>query len=1002
VGRRPLASRTQKVNRRTANGIPCPEDGQAGRIGALSRPTLRLQFRHVSFTPAAAREPSGRKSRYWYLGLWSICALIATATIALEVATIVREGGARKELGWSYGRVNGQWEIQSVDSTGPAAGLLERGDRIVAVDGDARAAKIGPRWYLRDTPDRAGYGLTIARRGVESELSVPWPVTHSGAERAWQWVHLITALAYLGVALLLAITLPDSVFARRAVIVNMLTLGFFFTVVLETDSGIVSHVPLALALGYYFVRPFHLVAGYRFTQTFPLGDRSTRAWRRFDRLFYAAGFVLWVPSVYGAVVRSLGPARAVEIAVAQYPFSLLHDGILNSFFFLFAGVVSVANALVCYRNYKLVPSGDLQRRLRWVSVGIGVGLLPLVLVAPLLFVWGLKDGALRLGVIVHLVNTAVIIIPFCISYAVIKHRVLGIRVIVRAGVRYLFARNVLRLLLAGPLMLIVYSVISHPGSTVGELLLGPAGRLNAILLLCAALALAYRTTLMERIDRRFFREAYRQDQIFVSLAEAIARVADVPELARLLSSQLSAALHPTTVLALTRGSGSELDLVYSSEGGATQATLNSLGLPIDELNDLNGVEETQHIRGLSADGHRVMQTLGIELAVPIRGPNEGLVGVLLLGEKRSEEPYTGNDRRLLEATAAQTGVVWENLQLRQALSREQGVRRHLISRLDAGGGALVMECPLCGACYDGDVARCATDGRELVPSLPTSRDLDGKYRLNKMIGRGGMGAVYAATDLRLERSVAVKAMMGTMFDDAVARQRFAREARASAKILHPNVVGVYDFGEFEGGAYLVLEFLRGKTLRAAIDASGRLSGAAATPLLMNIFDGVAAAHAHQVIHRDLKPENIFLADGPHGGAAAAKILDFGLAVARDIEFAGEDKLTRTGTAVGTLAYMSPEQLGGEAVDERTDIHALGIIVLEVLTGSLVLRGPFFTRADNLFKERLSDEDQRPMAVVLARACHAAKENRYASVEQFRDALLDALSLWPPADLPVRK
>ena len=957
-------------------------------------------FRDVNTSTIVVRDAAERAKHYWYVALWSAFTLFAAAVIAVEVTTIVHEGGAQKPLGWTYARKNSQWRIETVDSTGPAAGLLVPGDIIVAVDGDARASKIGPKWYLRDTPDRDGYALTVERGGVAIQPMVPWPVRYSRGERAWQWVHLATALAYLAVALLLAFALPDSVFAQRAVTANMLALGFFFTVVLETDTGIVGHVPLALALGYYFVRPFHLVAGYRFTKTFPLGDKSTPAWLRFERIFYVSAFLIWAPSVYGAVLRALGPQRAVAIVAAQYPFSLLHDGLLNSFSFLFAGVASVANGLVCWRNYRLVPPGDLQRRLRWVSVGIVVGLLPLVVVAPLLFVWGLQNGAQRLALVVHIVNASTILVPFCICYAVIKHRVLGIRVIVRAGVRYLFARNVLRLALAGPVLLIVYSVVTHPGSTVGELLLGRAGRVNIALLALAALALKYRTPLMERIDRRFFREAYRQDQIFVALAEAIARVANIPELARLLSSQLTAALHPTTVLALARGTDNELDLVYSSEGGATQATLKSLGMPVDELSDLMGIEEPKDIRSLSADGHRVMRTLGIALAVPIRGPNEGLVGLLLLGEKKSEEPYTGNDLRLLEATAAQTGIVWENLQLRQALSREQGVRRHLISRLDGGGAAMVMECPGCGACYDGDAAKCATDGRELVPSLPTSRDLDGKYRLNRMVGRGGMGAVYAATDLRLERTVAVKAMMGTMFDDAVARQRFAREARASAKIVHPNVVGVFDFGEFDGGAYLVLEFLRGKSLRASLDSDGRLGAAEALPLLTNIFDGVAAAHAQQVIHRDLKPENIFLAEGAEGSVPVAKILDFGLAIARDIDFRTEEKLTRTGTAVGTLAYMSPEQLGGESVDERADVHALGIIVLEILTGSLVLRGPFFARADGLLAERLGGnghgDAHRAMAAVLGRACNAPREERYPSVQAFRAELFDALRSWPAA------
>jgi len=913
-------------------------------------------------------------------------------TVALEVVTIVRDGGARKPLGWSYARSSSQWRVQTVDPRGPAATILHPGDVIAAVDGDRNAAKIGPRWYLRDSPDRDRYALTIDRSGVESVLNISWPVTYSRTERTWQWVHLATGVLYLALGLLIVFARPNSAIARRVGTVNMLTLGFFLTLVLETETGIVGHVPLVLALAYYFVRPFHLVAGYRFTKTFPLGDQATPAWRRFDRIFYAVAFLIWVPSVYGAVLRALGPARATAIVAAQYPFSLVHDSLLNSSFFLFAGVAGIANGLVCWRNYKLLPAGDLQRRLRWVSIGIVVGLLPIAIVAPLLFLKGLSGGAERLAFTVHLVNLATALIPVCMGYAVLRHRVLGIRVVIRAGLRYLLARNVLRLALAAPVLLIAISILSHPGRTIGELLLGPGGRLNIAMLLLAAVALKYRTSMMTLIDRRFFREAYRQDQIFVALAEAIARVADVPELARLLSSQLQSALHPGRVLALTRGASNALELVYSSESGATPVTLSDFGIPFDELRDLTGVEETRNILNLSADGHRALVSLGIALAVPIRGPHEGLVGLILLGDKRSEEPYTRNDRRLLEATAAQTGIVWENLQLRQALSREQGVRRQLTARLDGASAAMVMECPACGTCYDGDVIECALDGRALSPSLPTTRILDGKYRLNRLIGRGGMGAVYDATDLRLDRTVAVKAVMGSIFDDTVARQRFAREARASAKIVHPNVVGVFDIGEFEGGAYLVLEFLRGKTLREELDKNGRMEVRTVAPLLTNIFDGVAAAHVQQVVHRDLKPENIFLIESRDGQPATAKILDFGLAIARDLEFTDGNKLTRTGTVVGTVAYMSPEQLLGEEVDERTDIHALGIIVLEMLTGSIELRGPFFVRAEAVLAERLGasghSSEERAMADVLRRAFTPAKEDRYSSVQEFR------MDIWP--------
>jgi eukaryotic-like serine/threonine-protein kinase len=945
----------------------------------------------------AIQEHIRRTNRLWYLGLWSAFAFFALSVVGLEFVTIVREGGARKPLGWSYVRVAGEWRVQSVDSPGPAAGLLRVGDRIAAIDGDRNAAKLGPRWYLRDSPDRDRYSLTVDRGGAELDQVIPWPVTYDNGERAWQWVHLASGVIYLAIGWLIAFARPDSKVARKVVLANMLTLGFWFTLVLETDTGIIGHVPLILALSYFFVRPFHLIAGYRFTRAFPLGDQSTPAWRRFDRIFMTAGFLIWVPSLYGAMLRSMGPARATAIAAAQFPFSLVHDSLVNSLFFLFAGVAGVANGLVAWRNYKLLPAGDLQRRLRWVSVGIVVGFLPIIIVAPLLFLKGLSGGAQRLALIVHIVNTVTVLLPVCIGYAVLKHRVLGIRVFTRTGVRHVLARNVLRLAVIAPVLLIAISIVRHPDRTIGELLLGPGGRWNIAMVILAALALKYRTVMVERIDRRFFREAYQQDQIFVALAEAIARVADIPELARLLSSQLQSALHPERVLALTRATGNALELVYSSGQSLTLKSLTDFGIPVDELMDVTGVEDTKNIPRLSADGHRVLDTLGIVLVVPIRGPNEGLVGLLLLGDKLSEEPYTRNDRRLLEATAAQTGIVWENLQLRQALSREQNVRRHLTARLDGGSAAIVMECPECGTCYDGDVIKCALDGRALSPSLPTTRVLDGKYRLNRLIGRGGMGAVYEATDLRLDRIVAVKAVMGSIFDDAIARQRFAREARASAKIVHPNVVGVFDIGEFDGGAYLVLEFLRGKTLRAKLDAGGGMEPRAAAQLLGNILDGVAAAHAQQVVHRDLKPENIFLTEDRNGQPGTAKILDFGLAIARDIEFTDENKLTRTGTAVGTLAYMSPEQFIGDPVDDRTDIHALGIIVLEMLTGSIELRGPFFARAEAILAERLSGEghspEERAVADVLRRAFTASKEDRYDSVEKFRADICGAIEQW---------
>lgn len=937
----------------------------------------------MSATGTTAEWSTTGINRRRFLTLWSVFALVTLLILVYEIMTLVREGGARKPIGWSFNRPGGVWTIAAVDPTGPAASLLRAGDRIVAIDGDRGAQRIGPRWYLRDRPDQASYTITVLRDGTERTVTVPWPVIYDRGERTWQWIHLGTAIVFFAFGLLIAFAKPDSQAAQRAVSADMLTLAFFLTLVLETDSGIVSHVPILFGLGYYFVRPFHLAAGYRFIAGFPLGDRSTPAWRRFERIFYGAAALIWVPSVYGGIIRALGPERATAIALAQYPFSIVHDTLVGSLALLFAAIAGVANAVVCWRNYHHVPPGDLRRRLKWVSISIPIGLLPIVVVGPLLFVRGLSSGSERFNLIVHLVNSAVIIIPVSMGYAVLKHRVMGFQVVIRAGVRYLLARNVLRLALALPLVLIGLELARHPERSVGQLLGLGSGPANVGLIVLAALALRFRAPLMTRIDRRFFREAYQRDQIFVSLAEAVGRADDIPALARLLSSQLDLALHPTRVLALTRrttgtSTSGELEIAFTSDGGMSLLPLQGLGHAVLELPDLAGVTEVRALGALSSSTRALFDALGIVLVVPVRGPNEGLVGLLLLGEKRSEEPYTRDDRTLLDTTAAQTGVVWENLVLRHALAREQSVRRQLATRVEGSEHGVVMECPACGRCYDGGVERCEADDRTLAPSLPGSRMLDGKYRLERVVGRGGMGAVYQATDVRLERTVAVKVLLGTMFDDAVARQRFAREARASARIVHPNVVGVFDFGELDGGAYLVLEYLSGETLRQRLERGGPLDAATLERVLSGLFDGVAAAHAQGVVHRDLKPENVLI-----DRYRRWRLADFGIANATGEEIAG---------ASGTPAFAPPEQLLGETQDAAADCFSLAAIVAFALTGN----APFGERdsASILARELRGDVDltayQPEIADWLRRGLSAKPDDRFTDAAAMQAAWREAV------------
>ena len=215
--------------------------------------------------------------------------------------------------------------------------------------------------------------------------------------------------------------------------------------------------------------------------------------------------------------------------------------------------------------------------------------------------------------------------------------------------------------------------------------------------------------------------------------------------------------------------------------------------------------------------------------------------------------------------------------------------------------------------------------------METGKQL-GHYLVGEKLGEGGMGIVYMGTDTRLRRPVALKFLTRALPAEAAERKRFLREARAASSVNHPNVCVIHAIEEIEGEEFIVMEYIEGVTLRKWAHRARELQESRVLPLpealrmVMQVAGGLDAAHRKGIVHRDVKPENVMVTPDGH-----AKIMDFGLA-----KLANESKLTRTGATVGTVAYMSPEQVQGGAIDAQSDIYSLGVLWYELLCG----RTPF--------------------------------------------------------------
>ncbi|HEX8408586.1 MAG TPA: protein kinase, partial [Thermoanaerobaculia bacterium] len=587
------------------------------------------------------------------------------------------------------------------------------------------------------------------------------------------------------------------------------------------------------------------------------------------------------------------------------------------------------------------------------------------------------------------------------TYAVVRHRMFNIRVLVRRSIQYALAKSTLFAVMAMPMVGLAVFLYLHRGDSLAVLLTGTPA-MYVLLILPLVLVIRYRKRLLEALDRRFFREQYDSRRVLLHVVSIIRGGSDMLALSRAALDEIDRALHPKHIslwqadpdnVALHRGFWRGPEEPSAVEPLGVNGTLPTLLSGGDEPMDVYSRATRAVLQRLPERERDWLRGVDAHLLVPLLIENR-LAGLLVLGERKSEEPYSREDRELLRTLGAQLALTLDYTRLKQSPSlvwspaSAAPLHLHLSDALQL--------CPRCGRCYAPDESKCELDDQQLVPESGVPRIIEDKYVVTKLLGRGGMGSVYLANQKRLNRHVAVKVLLSHLVGSSSMRSRFEREARIVARLRHPAIVTIHDFGVLPSGhAYLVMEYLDGDTLRQMITAGAQPLDSV-LDILQPVGEAIDAAHKAGVVHRDLKPENIMLVK-EHNAALSPRVLDFGLAKMSGPIGEDEQTLVQSGHSagiVGTLMYMAPEVLSGHVADPRADQYSLGIIAWELLAGlhplghatdlASVVRG-HTDRPVIPIRERVPTVSDRVSAAI-DRALAKKPDERFPSVAEFIAAL----------------
>ncbi len=593
---------------------------------------------------------------------------------------------------------------------------------------------------------------------------------------------------------------------------------------------------------------------------------------------------------------------------------------------------------------------DEKRRVTWFVAALAAGIAPMLLAVVASPVVPLFADPARRRVVGWFLYAALASVVPSTAYAVVVHRVMAVHLILRRTLQHTLARYAVWLASVGPPAYVLVQMYLHRDLTVTELL--SRGRWIGLLFLplLGLGALTFRQQLLAWVDRWFFRESIDSAEVLARLDRGFRAAQSIREIAGLLTQEVDRAIHPKAVAVLIVDDDAS-QLVSLSEKVpplSTRSTLVDLLRSARTEIELDAREDGPVGRLLPAFDRQWLEAGGFQLLSPLIGSTGTLLGVLALSESRSQLPYTKKDRIIIAAMNGHAAMRLENQCLRERPAGGLGAARRppfeAVDWQDEPG----VRCPACSRVWPVATHVCPC-GRDTVPAaLPVV--VQGKFRVERLIGAGGMGVVYLAVDTALHRRVAIKTLPALTPERAT---RLQREARAMASVLHPNLAMIFGLETWRETPLLIVEYLEGGTLADRL-RDGPLPVPIVIDLGVVLADVLDRVHGSGILHRDIKPSNIgYTREG------LPKLLDFGLAAmlersgdadgawaaipaadaSPDLEWAAATTtMTTTLQIVGTPLYLSPEAVAGVPPQASFDLWSLCLVLYEAVAGRLPFTG----------------------------------------------------------------